>query len=76
MTKEETNWIRAKDRMPEEDKKVLAIWYMGTNCVEMVTVSWNLNRGWYNDNLKITNGFYISFWTDLPYYPEKFWEIK
>lgn len=67
------DWIRVKDRLPEEDKKVLSIWAGGTNGVEMITVCWNKQRGWYNDDLSIKNSYIITYWSDIPMYPNEFW---
>ena len=69
-----SEWISVKDRLPPENHKVLAIWSYGTNSAEMITVLWNRERGWYNDDLCITNGYFITYWTEVPDHPKEFWK--
>jgi len=56
------SWILVNAEMPPENEKVLAIWNLGTNGPEFITVCWSKQRGWYNDDLNLKE-YSISYWT-------------
>jgi len=68
------NWYSVKDKIPKEDEKILVLWASGTDGPEIFTASWSMMTGWYICDFQLPNRIYITYWSNLPSTPDKWYE--
>ena len=68
------NWIRVRDRFPEENVKVLGLEAHGVAGAEIISVEWSKIRGWHSFNFDLPDDCIITCWCEFPEVPEEWWE--